>query len=130
MAFELVGAALAAVAFMVVRPQDFKADAEEKPMSAKLAAEFLGTFMLVFTVGLNVLAKSPAAAFSIAASLMCMIYALGDVSGANFNPAVTLAILARKKSALVGSGPGSGWDVAIKYMASQIGGGIAASLTY
>merc|ERR1712232_714907 len=32
-------------------------------------------------------------AFSIAASLMCMIYALGDVSGANFNPAVSLALI-------------------------------------
>merc|ERR1719265_2986080 len=75
--FEFVGAALAAVA-------------------SQLISEFLGTFMLVLTVGLNVLGNSPAGAFSIAASLMCMIYALGDVSGAHFNPAVTLAILASR----------------------------------
>ena len=42
-----------------------------------------GTYMLVLTVGLNVLGSSKAAAFSIAASLTSMIYALGDVSGAS-----------------------------------------------
>jgi len=88
-AFELAGALLAAILFMVVRPEDF---GSEKTLTTELVSEFLGTFMLILTVGLNVLAKSPAGAFSIAASLMCMIYALGDVSGANFNPAVTLAI--------------------------------------
>jgi len=127
MAFELVGAALAALAFMVVRPKDFKEDAEEKPVSATLTAEFLGTFMLVFTVGLNVLAKSPAAAFSIAASLMCMIYALGDVSGANFNPAVTLAIFC--KDAFSGSENMPAKTMAM-YMPTQIAGGITAALMY
>merc|ERR1719440_1605758 len=93
--FELIGAALAAVAFKVVRPGDFEGDALREPtLGSKLASEFLGTFFLVLTVGLNVLGNSPAGAFSIAASLMCMIYALGDVSGANFNPAVTVAFLA------------------------------------
>ena len=56
-------------------------------------SEFLGTFILVLTVGLNVLSGSKAGAFSIAASLMCMIYALGTCSGAHFNPAVTLGVL-------------------------------------
>merc|ERR1719174_1447215 len=89
-AFELAGAALAAVMYMLVRPEDF--DKEKSPV-VPLLSEFLGTYILVLTVGLNVLGKSQAAAFSIAASLMCMIYALGDVSGAHFNPAVTVAIL-------------------------------------
>merc|ERR1719422_1778701 len=57
-------------------------------------SEFLGTFMLVFTVGLNLVMKSPATPWSAAAALMCMIYSLGDVSGGHFNPAVTLAITA------------------------------------
>merc|ERR1711971_255118 len=65
-------------------------------MGEKLIAEAIGTFMLVLTVGLNVLVESKAAAFSIAASLMCMIYAIGDVSGGHFNPAVTAAIFCRK----------------------------------
>lgn len=65
-----------------------------KPLlTTKLAAEFIGTFMLVLTVGLNVLTGSRATAWSAAAALMVMIYSLGDVSGAHFNPAVTLAVV-------------------------------------
>mmetsp|Transcript_3135 Transcript_3135/g.7124 ORF Transcript_3135/g.7124 Transcript_3135/m.7124 type:complete len:221 (-) Transcript_3135:40-702(-) len=48
--------------------------------------------MLVLTIGLNVLGKSPAAAYSVGACLMCMAYAVCDVSGAHFNPSVTLAV--------------------------------------
>jgi len=77
--------------------------------------------MLVLTVGLNVLGKSPAAAFSIAASLMCMIYALGDISGAHFNPAVTLALVVFGETDPKEAG---------MYMATQIAGGIAAAFTY
>merc|ERR1719352_252801 len=94
-AFELVGAAIAAGAFKVCRQaQEDDASAEANPaLGAKLLSEFLGTYMLVLTVGLNVLSGSAAGAFSIACSLMCMIYALGSVSGAHFNPAVTVAII-------------------------------------
>jgi len=118
--FELIGAALAAGLFKVVRPNGGEAD-EEYPLTAKLASEFIGTYILVLTVGLNVLGKSPAGAFSIAASLMCMIYALGDVSGANFNPAVSLALVIN--GALDAA-------TAAAYMAVQIVGGVAAAFTY
>jgi aquaporin Z len=122
--FELIGAALAVAAFRVVRPGDFASDPFRKPsLASELTSEFLGTFMLVLTVGLNVLGKSPAGAFSIAASLMCMIYALGDVSGANFNPAVTLAILLSKMGDLTAKKAGL-------YMLVQIAGGVVAAFMY
>jgi len=130
--FELVGAALAAVMFKVVRPNDFKGSdradiVQAAPTQAsKLVSEFLGTFILVLTVGLTVLGAAPTGAFSIAAALMCMIYALGDISGAHFNPAVTLAIFLtgdtftkRQKPAEAGL-----------YMLVQIAGGIVAAFTY
>jgi len=122
--FEFLGAFLAAVAFKLVRPGDFAND-PHRPASAfsELVSEFLGTFILVLTVGLNVLGNSPAGAFSIAASLMCMIYALGDISGANFNPAVTLAILASKMTDMTPL-------KAVKYMCAQLAGGIVAAFTY
>jgi aquaporin Z len=119
---EMLGAALAAGLFKVVRPEDF--GGEGGTLTAKLTSEFLGTFMLVFTVGLNVCAGSPAAAFSIAASLMCMIYALGDVSGAMFNPAVTVAV--------VGAGVEGAPDpmTACFYMLTQITAGICAAMSF
>merc|ERR1719272_268759 len=122
--FEFLGAFLAAVAFKLVRPGDFANDPNRPPSAAsELISEFLGTFMLVLTVGLNVLGNSPAGAFSIAASLMCMIYALGDVSGANFNPAVTLAILASKMTDMTPKKAGL-------YMLVQTAGGVVAAMTY
>jgi aquaporin Z len=125
--FELLGAAAAAVCFKMVRPEQFStagvAVAEAGGMQAKLTSEFLGTFMLVLTVGLNVLGGSPAGAFSIAAALMCMIYALGDVSGAHFNPAVTAAIFMSGRCQDEAS-------VAAKYVLAQIVGGITAAFTY
>jgi len=118
-AFELAGAALAACMYMLVRPEDF---GKEKSNVTPLVSEFLGTFILVLTVGLNVLGKSAAGAYSIAASLMCMIYALGDVSGAHFNPAVTATLLA--------TGNVECPMEAVKYICAQLIGGICAGLTY
>lgn len=121
---EFIGAGMAAVLFRVVRPEEVSDLLDWTPrMPQKLMSEFIGTFMLVLTVGLNVLGNSPAAAFSIAAALMSMIYALGDVSGANFNPAVTLAIFAS------GRGDFYGLDV-LKYMVAQLLGGITAAFVY
>lgn len=119
--FEFVGAALAALLFRIVRAEDF--GGAKNSLLAKLLAEVLGTFFLVLTVGLNVLGKNSAAGVSIAASLMVMIYALGDVSGAHFNPAVTFAVL------LSGRGKISVSD-ALLYVGAQIVGGLAAGFSY
>jgi len=120
--FELVGAALASGAFFVCRPDDF-GECTDYPITAKLLSEFLGTYMLVLTVGLNVLSGSPAGAFSIAAALMCMIFALGTCSGAHFNPAVTVAIvLSGREKCSVEDGA--------KYIGTQIFAGICAAFSY
>jgi len=120
--FQLLGAALAAGLFRVVRPDEFGGDSEYG-LVPKLCSEFLGTFFLVLTVGLNVLGGSKAPVWSIAASLMCMIYALGNCSGAHFNPAVTLAIVC--------SGRGLCPVVdAAAYVGVQIFGGICAGFMY
>ena len=78
----------------------------------KYITEFIGTFFLVLTIGM---AGNPLA---IGAALMVMIYAGGHISGAHYNPAVTLAVLIRGRIAA---------NEAIMYMVSQIiGAGIAA----
>lgn len=91
----------------------------QPPQSAKYIAEFVGTFFLVFTIGCN--AGGIGAAVSIGFMLMVMVYAMGSVSGAHFNPAVTLAVLISGRNKI------SGLD-AIFYMCSQVAGGLAATL--
>jgi len=123
--FELIAAVLAAVVFKVVRPEEGYEGMPDgpPPLSARLVSEFLGTYMLVLTVGLNVIGGSKAPVWSIAASLMCMIFALGTVSGAHFNPAVTFAIIASGRGKCSPADGGA-------YMAVQITAGICAAFTY
>ena len=57
----------------------------------KYVAEAVGTFALVFTVGVGLGSRSPVVAVGIGAILMALIYAGGHRAGAHFNPAITLA---------------------------------------
>lgn len=66
----------------------------------KYVTEFIGTFGLVFTVGCAVLSNSGLAPLAIGAVLMVLVYAGGHISGAHYNPAVTLGVLLRGKISL------------------------------
>jgi aquaporin Z len=66
----------------------------------KYAVEFIGAFFLVFTVGTAVASGSPLAPLAIGSSLMVMVYAGGHISGAHYNPAVTMAALVRGRIGL------------------------------
>jgi aquaporin Z len=57
----------------------------------KYITEFIGTFFLVLIIALT---GDP---IVIGSALMVMVYAGGHISGAHYNPAVTLAILIRGK---------------------------------
>ncbi len=86
----------------------------------KSVVEFLGTFFLVLTVGLAVRGGAGAfAPLAIGGVLMVMIYAGGHVSGAHFNPAVTLAAWVRGKSSA---------SEAIPYFVAQLLAGAAAAM--
>jgi aquaporin Z len=89
----------------------------------KYLSEFVGTYFLVLTVGCNVLTGSPGAALSIGIILMVMIYALGSVSGAHFNPAVTMSILCSARGLI-------SFQDAIFYVVFQLVGAICAGATY
>lgn len=88
-------------------------------------AELLGTFCLVFfAVGAAVYGIGPEAigfvgvAFAFGLVLFALAYAIGPVSGAHVNPAVTLgALLARRVDA----------GTAVGYWIAQFAGGIAAA---
>ena len=66
-------------------------------LQQKLTTEFIGTFFLSLTICTAAVYGSAGdyAPFGIAATLMVMIYAGGHISGAHYNPAVTVSIYLR-----------------------------------
>ncbi|MGQ0816213.1 MAG: MIP/aquaporin family protein [Gemmatimonadota bacterium] len=90
-------------------------------MIRKLVVEAIGTFFLVLTIGL-VSAQTDLGglgALAIGSALMVMVYAGGHVSGAHYNPAVTLAIFLRGKA---------GRNELLGYWGAQLAGGILAAV--
>lgn len=81
--------------------------------------EFIGTFFLVLTIGLTVLGGTPLAPLAIGVSLMIMVYMGGHVSGAHYNPAVTLAVTLRGKLAA---------KEILPYWSAQVAGALAAAM--
>jgi aquaporin Z len=85
----------------------------------KYVTEFIGTFFLVLTICMTVLGGAgDLAPLAIGSILMVMIYAGGHISGAHYNPAVTLAVWIRGKCDTT--------DVPI-YMLAQVAGGVIAA---
>ena len=77
--------------------------------------EFIGTFGLVLTIGCVVLSESSLAPLAIGGVLAALVFAGGHISGAHYNPAVTLAVFLR--------GRVRGVDV-LPYFGAQIAGGL------
>jgi aquaporin Z len=89
----------------------------------KYLVEFVGTFFLVATIGSVVMAPNDAGALAplaIGAVLMAMVFAGGHVSGAHYNPAVTIAVYLRGKCG-AGDVPG--------YIVAQCAAAAAAAFT-
>ena len=59
--------------------------------------EFIGTLFFVLTIGLVATQRNPAAPFIIGSALMVVVYMGASISGAHYNPAVTLALFLRQK---------------------------------
>lgn len=100
-------------------------------LTARLAAEGLGTFLLVAAaIGAALFASSHftdpgaqgavylAVALAVGLSVLVGSYAFGPVSGGHFNPAVTLGVAAAGRIA---------WKDAAPYIAAQCVGGVVAS---
>jgi aquaporin Z len=85
----------------------------------RYVVEFIGAFFLMFAFGMAVLTGSPFAALAAGATLMVMIYAGGHISGGHYNPAVTMAVLVRRR---IGIGDAAGYWIA------QLAGGVVAGV--
>lgn len=86
----------------------------------KALVEGLGTFFLVLVIGLSVIAPGAGAMapLAIGAALMVLVYAGGPISGAHYNPAVTLAATLAGKCE---------WKDTGSYMIAQVIGAVLAS---
>ena len=100
---------------------------DEHSLTQRVAAEFLGTFVLVFGgCGAAVLAAGVpdvgigflGVAFAFGLTVLTMAYAVGHVSGGHFNPAVTLGL------ALAGR---FRWRDVLPYAVTQVVAAIAAA---
>ena len=92
----------------------------------KFAAEFIGTFVLVFAgtgaIVINETTRGSITHVGVALTfglvVLAMIYAVGDVSGAHLNPAVSFGFFVAQRFPLRGLAP---------YVGSQCAGALAAS---
>ena len=86
----------------------------------RYAVEFIGTFFLLLTIGCTGIAAAPGAIapLAIGSVLMVMVYAGGHISGAHYNPAVTLGVFLRGRC--------SGSDL-LPYWGAQLLGAAAAA---
>lgn len=92
----------------------------------KLAAEFIGTFALVFcgtgaiiiNQESNNVITHAGIAMTFGLIILAMIYSFGEISGAHFNPAVTIGFFIDKRFPLRDVAP---------YLAAQLSGAFGAS---
>jgi MIP family channel proteins len=96
---------------------------QERRVAAYIA-EFFGTLLLVFFIGVVVVQQGPISDFAAIGLvhtfvLAMLIFTLGPISGGHFNPAVTAGILAIRKISPKDAGV---------YVVMQIAGGIVGAL--
>jgi len=91
----------------------------------KYTSEFIGTFVLVFVgcgsavfLGVAAVSGHLAVALAFGLSIVAMAYVIGNISGCHINPAVSLAMLLKKKLSFVDF---------IGYVGAQVLGAIAAA---
>lgn len=88
----------------------------------KYIVELIGTFFLVFTVGMTVIGHKAddgvIPPLAIGSALMIMVFAGGHISGGHYNPAVTLGVWLRGKCDTKDLVP---------YWVAQVGGAILAA---
>ena len=86
---------------------------------APYAAEFVGTYLLVFTIAVCGIAADHIAGIATGALLAVLVYSFGPISGGHFNPAVSFACGLTRKTP---------WPQVIAYILLQISAGLIAGI--
>ena len=89
------------------------------PRTAQLVTELVGTFVFLFVISLSGLSGS-LGPLAIGLALLAMVYMGGHISGAHYNPAVTLGLVLRRKM--------SGRH-ALAYWGAQLAGAVFAFIS-
>ena len=85
---------------------------------AKYVTEFAGAFFLVLTIGLATLQDVVPAPLAIGGALTVLVYMGGHISGAHYNPAISIAIMLRGRLDR---------RELLPYIAAQLAGALAAA---
>jgi aquaporin Z len=95
-----------------------------QPINRRLAAEFFGTFWLVFggcgaaiLAGAEIGFQGVALAFGL--TVLTMAYAVGHISGGHFNPAITVGLAMGKRF---------DWKDVVPYVVTQVAAAVVAAL--
>jgi len=124
MAFQIVGALLAAAVVKFFKV-GVTVTPGEPAVGAALLAEFLFTFALVFVVLNSATAKGTAGnsfyGLAIGMTVMTGAFAVGNISGGAFNPAVAIGISIMGLSA---------WSGIWIFLVADFVGGAVAALTF
>jgi aquaporin Z len=86
----------------------------------RYTVEFVGTFVLTFTICTSVIGNAPLAPLAIGGVLAAIVFAGRHISGAHYNPAVTVAVVVRGRL--------SSRDIA-PYIGTQLLGALMAGVT-
>jgi aquaporin Z len=90
-------------------------------LGAKLLTELVGTFLFLSVIALSG-GAGPLAPLAIGAALVALVYMGGHVSGAHYNPAVSLAVFLRRKIGLA--------ELLAYWAVQLVGGALAFTFGY
>lgn len=135
---DIIGAFVGTWLYRLVRPLEFDPVALQNAgavpneprghqAASRVCAEFIGTFYVVLTKCLNRTSETASEPWSMMALISALVYSLRDVSGAYFNPAVTVSVALSRRGIL--EVPIAVWDIIIQLFAGSMATGICAGIT-
>jgi aquaporin Z len=104
----------------VIQSETASGTASGRRPAARFAMEAVGNFVLVFAFGVAISTHSWFSPLLIGAPLVAMIYFSNRVPGGHYNPAMTIAMLIRRRLAV---------RTALAFWLVQVGAGLLAALS-